>query len=233
MNGSLSVTRRLALRLVAHAGRVLPDHRSDWAHAMARELAHLPDDTAALRWAFGAVSASYVERIKAFHSGKAIDMTRSFLLSAALACAGLLVIEGSHVLSQYLLQDRTVQLLLESLPASFLTTDAGLFVPLGILLTIVISAPLAVIAFVLGRNLIRWAPTRARAVIKATIAMDAAFLAGAILYNVLLGPNLPFSASTTVLWLIRVLFVAVPLLIVLLVYRQRLDEATASMSIAG
>jgi hypothetical protein len=54
---------QLAIRLVQHAGKVLPADREHWAEAMAAELAHIPDDAAALKWAVGCVIASYSERI--------------------------------------------------------------------------------------------------------------------------------------------------------------------------
>ena len=57
---------------------------------------------------------------------------RSLLLSCALVVGALLFIEGSHVFSQFLLQDGAAQLLADNLPAS--------------ILTIVISTPVAVVA---------------------------------------------------------------------------------------
>jgi hypothetical protein len=62
--GSTSVQHRIANRLVRHAARVLPPKREHWANAMAAELAHIPDGSAALQWALGCVLASYSERIK-------------------------------------------------------------------------------------------------------------------------------------------------------------------------
>jgi hypothetical protein len=56
---------RLAIRLVRHAGKVLPPNREHWADAMAAELAHIPENAAALKWAVGCVVAGYSERIKA------------------------------------------------------------------------------------------------------------------------------------------------------------------------
>jgi hypothetical protein len=55
MNSRHSFVRRLASRLIAHACRVLPKRRADWARAMRNEIEHLPTDYAALRWAVGAV----------------------------------------------------------------------------------------------------------------------------------------------------------------------------------
>lgn len=225
MNQPRSLTRRLAIRLAAHAHRVLPEHRSEWASAISNELDHLPE-RASLRWAIGAVFASYVERARAFRPNTVIDMMRSFLVSCALVFGGLLLIEGSHVLTQFLLQDDALRLLQQNLPTSLLTTDAGFFVPLAMLLTIVISVPVAIVACVLANRLIRWAPSRAGTIIRATIVADAIFVAGAIVVNVLLMPGAPFHPSTILLWLIRVLFVAMPLLILLRMNRARLDATT-------
>jgi hypothetical protein len=237
MKHTPSLARRFALRLATHASRVLPAHRADWARAMTSEIEHLSQDSAALRWAAGAVFASYLERARSFGSVKALNITQSFFLSAALVGAGLLVIEGSHLLSQYLLQERVFTLMTESLPTSLLTTDAGSYAPMGILLTVAIFSPLALIAWVLGRALIRWAPTHARTTIKATIAMDAVFLAAAMLVNIFflmpgadaaLTTNPAAIASTAVLWLIRVLFVAAPLLLLLYVHRPRQPATSAA-----
>jgi hypothetical protein len=59
---SESISRRLALRLLNHAARVLPPARSLWAEAMKQELYHIESDLDALTWAAGCVLASYVER---------------------------------------------------------------------------------------------------------------------------------------------------------------------------
>jgi hypothetical protein len=217
MSGTPSATRRLAVRLVRHAGRVLPGQRADFARAMAHEVEHLPDDGAALRWAAGTVVASYFERCRD------IDALRSFMLSALLVGAGLLVIEGAHLLLQYLLQDRIGHLLLESIPASYPMTASGSYARFSILLTLILFAPLTAVAYVLARNLIRWVPQRARPVIKATILMDAAFVASAILINVLFAPDTPVSASTSLLWLIRVLLVTLPMVLLLRSQHRRLD----------
>jgi hypothetical protein len=226
MNQPRSISRRVAGRLAAHAQRVMPAHRSDWARALRSELEYLDSDAAALRWAAGAVVASYLERARSFDPTRVINTMRSLFLSSALVFGGLLFIESSHVFFQFLLQDEAVNLLVDNLPASILTTDSGVFVPLGIILTIVISAPVAVVALLLGRKLIHSAPARARKVIGATIVSDAVFVAGAILINYLLLPDAGFQLSTVVLWLIRVLFVALPLLILLRMNRTRLDAAT-------
>jgi pimeloyl-ACP methyl ester carboxylesterase len=62
MNGAPSGWRRLALRLVQHASRVLPG-AGPWADAMRHELDYIADDRAALRWALGGLLASYRARL--------------------------------------------------------------------------------------------------------------------------------------------------------------------------
>lgn len=57
--------RRIAMKLVRHASRVLPGAQSDWAEAMRREIEYIEDDAAALRWAIGCVTASYATRLAA------------------------------------------------------------------------------------------------------------------------------------------------------------------------
>jgi hypothetical protein len=59
MNAVSSVYRRLAVRLARHASWLLSGAQSPWAAAMRRELEYIEDDSAALRWALGCVSASY------------------------------------------------------------------------------------------------------------------------------------------------------------------------------
>ncbi|MBI3513596.1 MAG: CHASE2 domain-containing protein [Proteobacteria bacterium] len=57
--------RRLAVAAGGHAARVLPPARGAWAEAMRRELDHIEDDRAALRWAVGCVLSSYRARLPA------------------------------------------------------------------------------------------------------------------------------------------------------------------------
>ena len=57
--------RRIALKIVGHASWVLPGARSGWADAMRSELDYIGDDRAALRWAIGCVTASYLARLAA------------------------------------------------------------------------------------------------------------------------------------------------------------------------
>jgi hypothetical protein len=62
MTARTPTARRLALALMAHAARILPPARSEWARAMQHEISHIPRDLDALSWAVGCVLASYVER---------------------------------------------------------------------------------------------------------------------------------------------------------------------------
>lgn len=52
---------RLALRLLAHAERAMPSTQAAWAHAMRRELEHVPRRER-VAWAIGCLAASYFER---------------------------------------------------------------------------------------------------------------------------------------------------------------------------
>jgi hypothetical protein len=63
------LVRVIAARLVAHAARVLPRGRSDWARAMQTEIEHIASNSAALRWAAGCVYASYAERMRVMQIG--------------------------------------------------------------------------------------------------------------------------------------------------------------------
>ena len=63
MNVVPSKSRRLAVKLMQHAARVLPGARSPWADAMRRELDYIGDDPAAVRWALGCILASYRARL--------------------------------------------------------------------------------------------------------------------------------------------------------------------------
>lgn len=225
MSTNKSLARRFANRLAAHAACVLPPHRAEWARAMRAETEHQTSDSAAVRWAAGSVVASYIERI---------FLMRSFALSAGLVLAGLAAIEGSHVLTQMLFQQQAIDLLTTSLPASLLAGDSGTFTPLGILLTVMISVPVAIVSYALGRALFRLSPDRARTAIKATIIADAIFLASVILIGLIRtvpgeGPLLAAIQSTAVLWAIRVSFVALPLVVLLYAHRPE-PSATSAVS---
>jgi hypothetical protein len=66
MNMAANRCRRMAVTLVRHAARVMPDVRAKdqpWANAMRRELDYIADNPAALRWALGCVLASYKARL--------------------------------------------------------------------------------------------------------------------------------------------------------------------------
>jgi hypothetical protein len=80
MTGNRVLMRRWAIRLTAHAGKVMPDARAEWATAIANELDSIANDHAAFRWAMGAVTTSYKERVWVMR----IIMTRAFLA----ACTG-------------------------------------------------------------------------------------------------------------------------------------------------
>ena len=60
-----SFLRALAVRISAHAARVLPRGRRAWAQAMTREIMHIPTDVAAFKWSCGCLFASYAERTRA------------------------------------------------------------------------------------------------------------------------------------------------------------------------
>jgi hypothetical protein len=77
--------RLAAHRLAAHAGRVLPQHRSEWALAMQSEIDHLPSSRAALRWALGCVFASYIERMHVMNLGN-LRISRWVLSLEMLMC---------------------------------------------------------------------------------------------------------------------------------------------------
>jgi hypothetical protein len=82
----MTLTRRAAERLAAHASRALPRDKADWARAMTHELAYVCDDVEALKWALGCVAASYSERIKAMQTGTLNGMSRWVLALEMLAC---------------------------------------------------------------------------------------------------------------------------------------------------
>jgi hypothetical protein len=62
MTASGAWQRRIALRLVRHAARVLRTARPEWSEALESELNHVPGHYRALMWAIGCVRASYRER---------------------------------------------------------------------------------------------------------------------------------------------------------------------------
>lgn len=77
--------RNLAVQLVAHAGKVLPRGREEWARAMNHEVQHISGNHAALGWALGCVVASYTERLKAM-SGSDVRISRWVLVLEMLCC---------------------------------------------------------------------------------------------------------------------------------------------------
>jgi len=69
MTDELGRWRRLAMRLVQHAGSAMPGARTHWARAMRCEIDYIADDMAALRWALGCVLASYRARLRGRRPG--------------------------------------------------------------------------------------------------------------------------------------------------------------------
>jgi hypothetical protein len=61
----MSFAREVARALVSHARRVMPENRAFWSEGMMNELAHIDNDGAALRWAWGGVVTAYLERVSA------------------------------------------------------------------------------------------------------------------------------------------------------------------------
>ena len=78
--------RRLALRLVRCAARLLPRDQASWGEAMRSEVRHIEDERAALRWAVGALSAAGAARAGA-------------LLDTGLATCGLALLTAWQALS--------------------------------------------------------------------------------------------------------------------------------------
>ncbi len=62
MNAASTWRRRLAVKLARHAAPILPG-AGPWADAMRHELDYIPDDRAALLWAFSSLLASYRARL--------------------------------------------------------------------------------------------------------------------------------------------------------------------------
>lgn len=79
----MPIEKRLALRLVSHAEFVLPGPLSAWGTAMRHEIEYIEPNRDALKWAFGCVSTSYLQRIAYLNVVK-IAVTR-WLLSAFIA----------------------------------------------------------------------------------------------------------------------------------------------------
>jgi hypothetical protein len=64
MNNRRSVVRDFAVRLAAHAEKILPRSRADWANAMRNEVHYISGNHAALKWALGCLFVSYRERMR-------------------------------------------------------------------------------------------------------------------------------------------------------------------------
>ena len=63
MNPRPPILRRIALALVAHAGRVLAGSHAFWAEGMKQEADHIPGDWDAFCWSAGCVFASYRQAV--------------------------------------------------------------------------------------------------------------------------------------------------------------------------
>lgn len=96
---------RLADRLVAHAARIMPASRADWARAMRAELAHIPAPLAAMAFALGCVRASYSQRI--CDAMTLARLTRWTLAAFALFCAGLYLLATTLVVCLKAARDLT------------------------------------------------------------------------------------------------------------------------------
>jgi hypothetical protein len=59
-----AVSRWLSTQLISAAMQVSPREREEWAQAMSREIAEIPTNREALRWALGCLLASCHERLK-------------------------------------------------------------------------------------------------------------------------------------------------------------------------
>jgi pimeloyl-ACP methyl ester carboxylesterase len=93
MNAMSGRWRRVAQKIVGHASWVLPRGQSSWGDAMWRELDYIEDDRAALRWAIGCITASYVTRLAALpRLGRRLSprpvLAGTLLLSIGLAVQG-------------------------------------------------------------------------------------------------------------------------------------------------
>lgn len=79
----MRIEKRLALGLVRHAEFVLPGPLSAWGTAMRHEIAYIEPNSDALKWAFGCVFTSYLQRI-AYLDVVQVTLIR-WLLSAFIA----------------------------------------------------------------------------------------------------------------------------------------------------
>lgn len=63
MRHRTTAARAAAALLLKHAAWASPRNRKQWLQAMAYEMEHIPDDTAALWWALGSTLVSYLARV--------------------------------------------------------------------------------------------------------------------------------------------------------------------------
>jgi hypothetical protein len=96
MRKRISLLRRLASVLIAHAFNVFPSGRAPWGEAMKHELDYIEGDIEAMRWALGCVAASYVQRSREHpRSFGAIVRHPSALLPLAMSIIALAVVLSS------------------------------------------------------------------------------------------------------------------------------------------
>jgi hypothetical protein len=79
-----TLARRIARALAAHAARVLPRGRGEWAQAMRNEIEYL-GSSAAVCWALGCVLASYKQRMSVMETGN-LRISRWLLSLEMLMC---------------------------------------------------------------------------------------------------------------------------------------------------
>lgn len=118
----MTIRRRMAVRLMQHAGTVMPPGRAAWVDAMQAEFAAIPGETEALRWACGCVWAGYVERIhpKEVLRQSLLRATAVWLVIFGLFAITLMIAPQKYLAAFYLMQAA------RKLSICF----AGLFLPL-------------------------------------------------------------------------------------------------------
>ena len=101
MSARIPLLRRIAFRLIDHAGKILPPSHAIWAQAMKHELHHIEGDLEGLRWAAGCVIASYIERggPKMDHSFGSMVKKPSAYLPLAMSLTALSLVGGTYIYS--------------------------------------------------------------------------------------------------------------------------------------
>lgn len=97
MRGRSSLVRAMAIRIAGCAQPLFPQHRSDWAKALANEVQHVSGDMDALRWATGALLTAFRERIRFMKSGT-LHIPRWLLGMEMLVCFVPLTLLGVAVI---------------------------------------------------------------------------------------------------------------------------------------